>query len=124
MREPCSDFFDALAPVSEIQPDLCSDPNPPVEDDVATPDDPNTEEVENDETYIPYNDMKTVFYHNVQVTRELPAYNAEITLGVNNVLDQDPPLSRSNIGIYWYNYDPNHYEPPGPLGYLRVGMKF
>lgn len=124
MREPCSDFFDAVAPVSEIQPDLCSDPSPPIEDDPTTVDDPNTEAVENDETYVPYNDMKTVFYHNVQVTRELPGYNADITLGVNNVLDQDPPLSRSNIGIYWYNYDPNQYEPPGPLGYIRVGMKF
>jgi iron complex outermembrane receptor protein len=68
--------------------------------------------------------MKTVFYHNLQIDRELPSYNASITMGVNNVLNQDPPLSRSNIGIYWYNYDPNQYEVPGRFGYLKVGYRF
>jgi iron complex outermembrane recepter protein len=116
MREPCADIFDALDPVSEQTPDKCSDPSPPVADDVTTPD--------VDETYVPYNQMKTVFYHDLQFGRELPIYNGVITLGVRNVFDQDPPISRSNIGIFWYNYDPNHYEAPGRFGYLKVGFKF
>ena len=117
MQEDCGDFFDAVQSVASLG--LCSDP-------AYLPDDPATP-IDESEELDPANSknlMKTVFYHNVQVTRQLPAYNADITIGVNNVLDQDPPLSRSNIGIYWYNYDPNHYEAPGPLGYIRVGMKF
>jgi len=117
MTEPCGDFFDALQSVASLG--LCSHPAY-LADDPTTPDDESqTVDPANSE-----NVMKTVFYHNVQLTRQLPTYNAEITFGVNNVLDQDPPLSRSNIGIFWYNYDPNHYQPPGPIGYFRVEMKF
>lgn len=66
----------------------------------------------------------TIFYHNVQLGYDLTQYNAGLTFGINNVLDQDPPVSRSLSSLYWYNYDPNHYETPGRFGYLRVDYKF
>lgn len=115
MTEPCGDFFDALQSVASLG--LCSHPVPAVADDPATPADESRPDMST-------NLMKTVFYHNVQISRALPSYDAAITFGVNNVLDQDPPLSRSNIGIFWYNYDPNHYEAPGRFGYLKAEFKF
>ncbi len=88
---------------------LCSDP------DVVNADGDNT----------PKNKLDTVFYHNIQVGYDLQQwYNADITLGINNVLNQDPQLSRGLNSILWYNYDPNHYEAPGRFGYLRASFKF
>jgi iron complex outermembrane receptor protein len=113
MMENCSDIFDALAPVQAQG--VCTDNLQP-----AGTDDPGTAL---DET-VPWHKMDTVFYHDLQIGHELGRQNALLTLGVRNVLDQDPPLSRSNIGVFWYNYDPNQYEPPGRIGYLKIGFKF
>ena len=33
-------------------------------------------------------------------------------------------VSRSLASLYWYNYDPNHYDAPGRFGYLRAGFRF
>jgi len=116
--EPCGDVFDALDPVATKG--VCSDARTFTEDDPTTPEDETTliDPARSE------NEMKTVFYHNIQIARQLPSYNASLTFGVNNVLDQDPPVSRSNIGVFWYNYDPNHYEPPGQQVYLSTEVKF
>ncbi|MEQ1437969.1 TonB-dependent receptor [Fontimonas sp. SYSU GA230001] len=105
MTEPCGDFF----PTPSLKDlGLCSHPD--VVDAEGNP--------------APENRLRTVFYHNVQIGYELSDYNANIAIGVNNVLDQDPPISRSLTSLYWYNYDPNHYETPGRFGYIRAGFKF
>jgi iron complex outermembrane receptor protein len=70
------------------------------------------------------NKLKTIFYHNVSLGYALTEYNAELMFGINNVLDQDPVISRSLTSLYWYNYDPNHYEAPGRLGYVKVNLTF
>ena len=108
MTEPCGDLF----PTPSLKDlGLCSDPN--------------NQEIEDGEIVdAPLNKLHTVFYHNVQFGYELAQYNAEFTIGVNNVLDQDPQVSRSLASLYWYNFDPNHYEVPGRFGYLRASYKF
>jgi iron complex outermembrane receptor protein len=119
MMEPCGDAFDALAPVALMG--VCSHVRTFEADDPTTPDVDETTVVDPARSE---NKMDTVFYHNLQIGRDLPGYNASLTFGVNNLLEQDPPISRSNIGVFWYNYDPNHYEPPGRQVYLRTEVKF
>jgi iron complex outermembrane receptor protein len=108
MVEPCGDLF----PTPSLKDmGLCSDPD--------------HQEIEDGEIIAaPLNQLHTVFYHNVQFGYELAQYNADFTVGINNVLDQDPQVSRSLSSLYWYNFDPNHYEVPGRFGYVRAGFKF
>jgi iron complex outermembrane recepter protein len=123
MSEPCGDLFPAPS-LADLG--LCNKHTPAIDDDPTTLDDPNTDEVENDETRdeIWENESDTVFYHNVSLGYDLTEYNADVTFGINNVLDQDPQISRSLTSLYWYNYDPNHYEAPGRLGFLKINVKF
>ena len=108
MKEDCNDIYGDTDPtIAYSALGLCSDPK-----------------FDADGVDISENELKTVIYHNVQFGRDFNAYNTKITLGINNVLDQDPPVSYSMVGFYWYNYDPNHYEIPGRLGYLKVDYKF
>lgn len=108
MVEPCGDFF----PTPSLKDlGLCSDPD-------------NVEIVDGEIVEAPLNRLHTVFYHNVQFGYSMPQYNADITVGVNNVLDQQPQISRSLTSLYWYNFDPNHYEVPGRFGYLRASYRF
>ena len=103
MTEPCTDVYEP----SYADLGKCSDIK-----------------YDKDGTDISTNTMKTVFYHNLQVGRDLPQWNTDVTLGVNNVLNQEPPISYSMIGFYWYNYDPNQQEIPGRFGYLKLNYKF
>ena len=115
LQEPCGDL---LVP-SYRELGLCSNPVPPVFDNPATPD------VDETTPDLSTNKMHSMLYHNIQFGRELPGYGADITVGVNNVLDQDPPYSFSLIGSrLWFNYDPTAYETPGRFGYVRVSFKF
>jgi iron complex outermembrane receptor protein len=43
--------------------------------------------------------------------------NLELTFGVNNVLDEDPPVCYS---CSLNGYDPSIYDVPGRFAYLRV----
>jgi iron complex outermembrane recepter protein len=108
MTEPCGDLF----PTPSLKDmGLCSDPD--------------HQEIEDGEIVdAPLNQLHTVFYHNVQFGYELAPFNTDFTVGVNNVLDQDPQVSRSLSSLYWYNFDPNHYEVPGRFGYVRASFKF
>ena len=40
-----------------------------------------------------------------------------LTIGVNNVFNQDPPACFSCTGP---NYDPSTYDVPGQFGYVRL----
>ncbi len=105
MVEPCGDLFPtpSLADMG-----LCSHPD-------------NVDENGNP---APENRLHTIFYHNLQFGYEFADYDADIAFGINNVLNQDPEISRSLTSLYWYNFDPNHYEVPGRYGYLRVSFRF
>ncbi|MFA5940410.1 MAG: TonB-dependent receptor [Sinimarinibacterium sp.] len=116
MIEDCGDFF----PTPSLEDlGLCSDPSR----QIGVETDPTTG-METPIMSEPKNKLKTIFYHSVQIGYQLADYDAEISIGVNNVLDQDPQVSRSLNSLYWYNYDPNHYEPPGRFGYINLGVKF
>ncbi len=105
MTEPCGDFF----PTPSLKDlGLCSHPD----------------KVDEEGKPAPENRLRTLFYHNLRLGYALPFYETNIAVGINNILDQDPRISRGLASLYWYNYDPNHYEAPGRLGYLSVSMKF
>ena len=68
------------------------------------------------------NKYPNVMYHNVQFGYSLPEWNAQFTLGVVNVLNQDPPVSYSSFA----NSAPaTQYETWGSRQpYFKVGIAF
>ena len=63
--------------------------------------------------------LKSTFYGDVQVTLA-PGWlenRLGLTIGVNNVFNQDPPACFSCTGP---NYDPTTYDVPGQFGYVRL----
>ncbi|MCK8457290.1 MULTISPECIES: TonB-dependent receptor domain-containing protein [Sphingomonas] len=63
--------------------------------------------------------LKSTFYGDVQVTLA-PGWlqnRLGLTIGVNNVFNQDPPACFSCTGP---NYDPTTYDVPGQFGYIRL----
>jgi len=59
------------------------------------------------------------FYGDVQLTYSPSQFDSRITMtvGVNNVFNQDPPPCTSCTGP---NFDPTTYDIPGQFGYLRI----
>jgi len=59
------------------------------------------------------------FYGDVQLTYSPTQFDSRITMtvGVNNVFNQDPPPCTSCTGP---NFDPTTYDIPGQFGYLRI----
>lgn len=68
------------------------------------------------------NQLASRFYSDVQVTFGLPGMHdrAALTLGVNNVFNQDPPPCFTCTGP---NFDPTTYDVPGQFGYIRLTYK-
>lgn len=68
------------------------------------------------------NQLASRFYSDVQVTFGLPGMKdrAALTLGVNNVFNQDPPPCFTCTGP---NFDPTTYDVPGQFGYIRLTYK-
>ena len=66
-----------------------------------------------------FNKIPSAVYHDVSVYTKLP-WNARVTLGVNNVLDRDPPIAYS---AFANTFDPQ-YEVPGRFLYLQYNQKF
>ncbi len=68
------------------------------------------------------NKMASRFYSDVQLTFE-PSFldnRATLTVGVNNVFNQDPPgCFTCSIN----NFDPTTYDVPGQFGYVRLTYK-
>ena len=99
--EDCSGFNAANTAL------LCSDPTRIVNNEAGNP-------VAAPENYIP-----SVTYHDANVFWNAP-WNAKITLGVNNVMDKDPPRSASTFAN---SFDPQ-YEIPGRFYYMRYTQRF
>lgn len=69
---------------------LCSNPNDPVLGDI--------------------NVLPDIFYHDVQASYYFAPLKTKFVLGVNNVLDQDPPVA---VSAFSDSYDKATYEPWG-----------
>lgn len=68
------------------------------------------------------NELKATYYNDVQGTYSVPDWNAKLTFGVVNLLDQDPPASR---GAFADSYNKAIYDPWGSrTPYLRVHVGF
>jgi len=99
------DCNDGLAP-SLASLGLCSDPDSDLTDGLD----------DSENTY------KDILYHNAQVVYNLPTWSTELTLGVNNIFDQDPPWSASAFA----NSAPaTVYETWGSrMPYLKLNVGF
>jgi len=66
--------------------------------------------------------LGNTFYGDVQLsyTPALLSERVTVTIGVNNVFNQDPPPCTSCTGP---NYDPTTYDVPGQFGYFRIAFK-
>ena len=76
-------------------------------------------------TDVSRNTLKTIFYHNVQLGYEFADAKLTLVAGVNNVTNQDPPISRdASTGGAYFNYDVLTYDIPGVFPYVRITKKF
>lgn len=65
--------------------------------------------------------VRSRVYHDVQATYALEQYNAQFALGINNLLNEDPPVSYS---AFANSYDGRTYDVPGIFPYVRATMSF
>ena len=66
------------------------------------------------------NELKAIGYHDVSVNYFIND-NYRVVVGVNNIWDQDPPLSYATFAN---SFDPSMYEIPGQFGYVRFFANF
>ncbi|MFZ8887113.1 MAG: TonB-dependent receptor plug domain-containing protein [Steroidobacteraceae bacterium] len=66
-------------------------------------------------------DIPSRLYHDVWAAYEMEAWKTTVTLGIENLFDELPPVSIVNTNI---NFDINTYNPRGAFGYLRIKTKF
>ena len=66
------------------------------------------------------NELKAIAYHDVSVGYYIND-NYRVVVGVNNLWDQDPPVSYSTFAN---SFDPSMYEIPGQFGYVRFFANF
>lgn len=68
------------------------------------------------------NRLESVTYHDIQGSYTLPkALKTTITAGVNNFLDQDPPVC---LSCSLNGYDASVYDIPGTFAYVSAAVKF
>jgi iron complex outermembrane receptor protein len=65
------------------------------------------------------NQIDETWYFDVQATWDAP-WNARVTGGIRNVLDEDPPIAYSTFAN---SFDPQ-YEVPGRFWYVQYSQKF
>jgi len=63
------------------------------------------------------------FYTDVRAGYRVPFLDDElmVTLGVNNLFDNDPPVCRVSCGVI--GMSPISHDLPGRLGFLRVSYR-
>jgi outer membrane receptor protein involved in Fe transport len=62
-----------------------------------------------------------IFYQDLEGSYSFDQYDATVTIGVNNLFDEQPPASYANAPI---NYDIYTYDARGRSAYIRVGLQF
>lgn len=67
------------------------------------------------------NELGTTIYNDVQGSYTYSPWNATFTVGVNNVLNKEPPISMTAFinNYIWY-----YYRIPGRFAYARVSIRF
>ncbi len=100
VTEDCYDGFDGDLSLTALG--LCSNPNA---DDITAS----------------KNELDATWYHDVQFTYTLARLGTDLTIGVDNLFDQDPPIGYSSFAN---SYDVTTYDTPGTFGYLRFVTKF
>ncbi|MBI2383622.1 MAG: TonB-dependent receptor [Gammaproteobacteria bacterium] len=67
------------------------------------------------------NNLGSATYHDVQVGYNLSRWNMQLTGGINNLFDKDPPVS---ITAFANSFDSSLYDVPGVFPYLRLTKSF
>ncbi len=67
------------------------------------------------------NRLGTTVYNDVQASYTVSSWNTTFTLGINNILDKNPPVSYT---AFANSYLPNYYVTPGRFIYGRVSISF
>jgi outer membrane receptor protein involved in Fe transport len=67
------------------------------------------------------NHIGATFYHDVQATYHLDAFNTDFGLGIRNLFDKEPPIAMS---AFANSYLPTFYRTPGRFLFASVGVKF
>ncbi len=62
-----------------------------------------------------------IFYNDLEASYAFDRYDATVSVGVNNLFDEQPPASYANAPI---NYDIYTYDARGRSAYIRVGLQF
>lgn len=75
----------------------------------------------NPEKVVGLNELGTTVYNDIQVTYDIDAWNTDVTLGVRNLFDKNPPISET---AFANSYQPYYYRVPGRFIYARVGVRF
>jgi outer membrane receptor protein involved in Fe transport len=65
--------------------------------------------------------VDSVFYNDLQGSYHFDRYDSRLTLGIDNVFDEDPPISLVNSNI---NFDILSFNPVGTFYYLRLTSTF
>lgn len=98
--ESCYDGFDGDLSLTSLG--LCSMPN-------------------TDDPTLSMNELDAVWYHDVQFTYTLTKMDLDLTVGVDNLFDQDPPVGFSSFAN---SYDVTTYDTPGVFSYARFVKRF
>lgn len=67
------------------------------------------------------NRLGTTVYNDVQASYTLSSWNTTFSLGANNLLNKQPPVSYTTFAN---SYLPNYYRTPGRFFYGRVSVSF
>lgn len=68
------------------------------------------------------NTLDATFYHDVRASWQVPGdYDLTLTAGINNLLDEDPPVC---LSCSLNGYDASVYDLPGQFAYLQVGLRY
>ena len=67
------------------------------------------------------NRLGTTVYSNLQASYTVSSWNTTFSLGVRNMFNKQPPISRD---AFANSYVPNYYDVPGRFFYGRVSVRF
>ena len=80
--------------------------------------DPNTDHVSfTGVGLIPTNRLGSTVYNDASVSYAIPFIHSRVTLGANNLLNRNPPVSYSAHNL---SFDPTTYDVPGRYVYARI----
>ena len=68
------------------------------------------------------NTLSETFYHDVRASWRVPGdTDLTLTAGINNLLDEDPPVC---VSCSLNGYDASVYDLPGQFAYLQIGLRY